>query len=102
MEGTKINVNALAQRTEDAYSFSNYGAQSWRQCIRILAKRGLGEREIEAILRSKWMRWAADGSNKPYGHVTSADLARFMDDPRNRITDAEIAKLTRETFEEGR
>jgi hypothetical protein len=97
---TKEQMDKLAERTSKAYSYENYGAASWRQCIRILAKRGYDERQIEAILRSKWMRWAGSVSDKPYGKVTSADLARFLNDPGNKIDQRAVDELTRQTFPE--
>lgn len=80
------------------YSLDAYGGD-WGPCIKMLRRDfKLGDRAIEAVLRSKWTRWAGDMSNNSYGEYTSADLKRFMDDPRNRVTQDEIAKLTAETF----
>lgn len=55
-----INENALHERTQDAYSFYRYGAEAWMNAIRLLAGVGYTEEEVEWILRSKYMRWAAD------------------------------------------
>jgi hypothetical protein len=92
-------VETLATATADAYSYDNYNDIGWRQAIRKLAQRGYSAREIEAIVRSKWTRWAADMSGKRYGCNTGVDLIRFMDDPRNRCTPQEVAKLVRQTFD---
>lgn len=54
-----INKNALHTRTRNAYSFSRYGAVAWMNAIRLLAP-SCTEEEVEWILRSKYMRWAAD------------------------------------------
>lgn len=62
----------------NAYSFPAY-RNGFRGCIRMLRRRGFDDIEIEAILRSKWARWAHDGSGKRFGYVTSTDLARFLD-----------------------
>ncbi len=55
-----INENALHARTQDAYSFDRYGAEAWMNAIRLLAEVGYDEEDIEWILYSKYMRWAAD------------------------------------------
>lgn len=92
---TEDQAALLAEKTRDAYSASLYGA-SWVACAKLLARRGLNDAEIEAVLRSKWMRWAADSSfhHKP----TSEDLARFMDDPRNECTRENIKRLVAGTL----
>jgi hypothetical protein len=94
---------ALADQTADAYSFDNYGPIAWRACARLLLRRGYSAREAEAILRSKWMRWAADGASwRPswrYGKTTSIDLARFLDAMPDQARRADVAQITRETFE---
>ena len=54
-----INEDALHARTQDAYSFDRYGAEAWMQAIRLLIEL-YTEEEVEWILRSKYMRWAAD------------------------------------------
>lgn len=89
----KVDVAAVAEQTSDAYSFDRYA--NWKACAQMLAKHGLDAKQIEAVLRSKWTRWAGDASNARYGHVTSADLERFMDAGKYW---AKVAELTRETF----
>ena len=42
----------------DAYSADNY--RDWTATTRALLQMGLTERETEAVLRSKWARWAGD------------------------------------------
>ena len=54
-----VNENALHARAQDAYSFDRYGAEAWMNAIRLLAP-FYTEEEVEWILRSKYMRWAAD------------------------------------------
>lgn len=78
---TRADVDRLAQSTEDAYSFDRYA--NWHACAAMLARRGYTYAEAECILRSKWTRWAGDASTAPYGRVTSADLARFIDGMKN-------------------
>ena len=72
-------VGRLMEQTDDAYSFDNYGASGWRGAIRMLIRRGYSDREIEAILRSKWTRWAGDASGKRHGYNTGRDLEKFLD-----------------------
>jgi len=95
-EDIKPADRALAERTEDAYSYSTYGRNSWAECYALLRRRGYTEREAEAIMRSKWSRWAADGRQGP--HPTFKDLERFLDDPRNKCTRAAVAELVAGTF----
>lgn len=33
----------------------------------------------QEVLRSKFTRWAGDGSDKAYGRYNSRDLAKFLD-----------------------
>lgn len=84
----------LAEKTADAFSYDRYGR--WQAVVEMLLRRGLSVQQAEAVLRSKWTRWAADASDKPYGKATSHDLARFIDQQRNAME--QIAELTRETF----
>jgi hypothetical protein len=93
---TAVDVDALAVATSDAYSRDTYTDGGWLEACRLLAKRGYNALEIEAILRSKFTRWDADFSNKPYGRNTGADLLRWLDaHPRER---ADVSNLVRETF----
>ncbi len=86
----------LAQKTGDAYSATRYN--SWRNVCATLLKRGYTERQAEAILRSKWTRWAADAADANYGEATANDLVRFIEDPRNNCTMAAVNQLVMETF----
>lgn len=90
-------IKQLAEQLSDAYSTNAYN-NGWSGCVRMLRARRFNDKQIEAIIRSKWTRWAADRSDKPYGRVTSADLSRFLDGTRNLLS--EVDKLTRETFEQ--
>lgn len=94
--GVKSIAKEIAGRSSDAYSFGRY--KSWESCALALLKRGYTNKEVEAILRSKWMRWAGDSSSKTYGKYTSGDILRWIDDPRNRIDQEEVRQLTLETF----
>ena len=74
---TQEQIRALAERTEDAYSFDRYA--SWPAVVAVLLRRGYTDRQTEEILRSKFMRWAADQSSARYGRATARDLLRLMD-----------------------
>jgi hypothetical protein len=52
---------SLLATTQDAYSYDRYGHVEWRKCIQHLIRDwGFSKVEAESILRSKWMRFAAD------------------------------------------
>lgn len=89
-----LTVQELSEKTSDAYSFDRYN--SWEACIKKLRKAGYDDREIEAILRSKWTRWAADAGNKPYGKASSVDLLNYIN---QHETKESVIQLTLETFE---
>lgn len=86
---TQEQISALAKRTEDAFSFERYA--SWSAIVTALLRRGYTEAQVESILRSKIMRWAADHRSARYGRATANDLLRFID----RCTD-EVPSLLRE------
>ena len=89
-------ATAIAERCSDAYSVGRY--RSWSAVAKMLARRGFDAREIEAILRSKWTRWAADWSHNPrYGQATAADLDRFLNTDHN--LQQSVRALVAETFE---
>jgi hypothetical protein len=90
-------IDALLDRTRDAYSFDTYGESGWRGAIAMLVRRGYDDRQIEAILRSKWTRWAGDMSNKPHGRNNGADLARFLDTAKG-TTAKDVDELVIGTF----
>lgn len=91
----QMTVAELAERCADAYSTDRY-RNGWSGCIRMLRGRGYDDRQIEAILRSKWTRWAADQSGQPYGRVTSAALRDFLDGMKRERQ--QVVELTAETF----
>ena len=93
------NIKEFNEELQDAYSTSNYNG-NWIPSIKMLRKRGYNDQEVEAIIRSKWTRWAADGSGKSYGRNNSADLARFLDNTQNLAV--EVADLVKGTFGEGK
>lgn len=89
------DLDALADKTSGAYSWDRYGEKNWKACVRMLSRRGYDDREIEAILLSKWTRWAGDAAGKD-SRVNSADLARFIDSQKDVA--AQVAELVAGTF----
>lgn len=90
---------AVANACADAYSFDRY--KSWSAVAEMLLRRGLSEKQAEAVMRSKWTRWAADASAARYGRVTGKDLERWIERSMQGNSPAnmkEIEQLTFETF----
>ena len=78
-------------RDGGAYSSNAYQPNAWRECCRMLARRGFSGEQIEWIMRSKFTRWASDGRKaKSFGYANSSDLARFLDDNRPPITPSNL------------
>lgn len=85
-------VLALADKTSDAYSYDR--VRSWKALVRALLRAGYTEREAEAILRSKYVRWGCDrisGSRL----TPIAALVRWL---RGEIDRADLDGLVEETF----
>jgi hypothetical protein len=99
---TKEQIMDLALSTSDAYSYDNYGDRGWRAAITMLAKRAYTAQQIEAIMRSKWTRWAGDQASGRkgwrYGRTNGADLARFLDTMRPVDRAQQVADLVAEPF----
>lgn len=95
MTNLKQQALVLAECTQDAYSYDNYGKRSWIACAEMLLRMGFTKHEVEEILRSKWTRWAADMATDRkswrYGHTTSSDLRRFLDTMTLKQIKAEIS-----------
>jgi len=72
-------VARLAASTRDAYSFDAYGARNWLACCALLLDRGYHPIEADAILRSVFTRFAADGRQHARAKATALDLARLLD-----------------------
>jgi len=90
---------ALAERCADAYMVANYGT-SWTACAKLLLDRGYTEREAEAILRSKHMRWADNSEGRGDGNKTnSAAFGRYLNKQEKRGDwRKEVAQIAVETF----
>lgn len=94
----KINkdvLNELVDASSIAYSHDRYA--NWKAVCAMLLRKGFTPQESEAILRSKWTRWAGDISNNRYGHCTSKDLERFMDGMSPEELKKEVAELLAQT-----
>ena len=90
-------AKALAEKTSDAYSSDRFA--SWAGVIQSLLNLGYSEIETEAIVRSKWTRWACDHDTSyggRYGRHTSSAMIRFMKD----TPQSEVTALVYETFGE--
>ena len=89
-------AQALAERTLGAYSVNRY--RNWRGVAQALLSYGLTERQAEAVMWSKWMRWAADfdKSGARYGRHTSKAIIAFLDN--STIKSRELNDLVYETF----
>jgi hypothetical protein len=60
----------------------------------MLLKMGYSEKEAEAILRSKHLRWA----DKGLGKLTSGTLRRYIEAGSNGFGPLEVQTLVSETF----
>ena len=76
IRASDTQARAMAERTKDAYSADRYA--SWAQVARVLFREGLNEREVEAVMRSKWTRWAADQDGSRYGRVPAVAVTRYL------------------------
>lgn len=91
---TETQIKDLAHSTSDAYSFDRYA--NWEEVVRKLARRGLDARQIEAVVRSKWTRWAADMVGR-YENIPAKAVIDYIDKCES---DASIKALTAEHFGE--
>ena len=73
----EITYQAEQVAAKGGYSEDRY--DSWPAVAQTLLNMGYSMVEAEAIMLSKWTRWAADDSDKPYGKVTAQDLVHWMD-----------------------
>lgn len=93
---TTAIARKVALATQDAYSYDRYGANAWLATAKWLAKQGLTERQIEAMLRSKHTRWAMDAAgDKNKGTAFSA----YVENSRGWLNlAAEAVEMERQTF----
>lgn len=79
----------FSKELSNAYS-TDYYNNSWVACIRMLRKREYNDEQIEAIIRSKWTRWAHDGWQSKTGKWSKTPakaLAKFLDSYGERLND---------------
>jgi hypothetical protein len=79
----KARAQQLSDATQEAYSFTRYGQHEWTRAISLLIERDLGDRQIIAIMCSKWTRWAADNAGRNEGCAKGQDVIDFIDDAKN-------------------
>lgn len=91
-----LTARALAERTADAYSWGRY--RSWEAVAALLLARGYNAREAEAIMRSKWTRWAGDMSGARYGRIPAKAVGVYLDTMAPDRRAKEVAELVAETF----
>lgn len=91
----RFNPAQMAKDTSDAYSADGY--TSWNSVCLLLAQRGFNSYEAEAILRSKWTRWARDAWNKKTKPTATA-LANFLDNGNITPRCSQVNELVMETF----
>lgn len=88
----------VADRCSDAYSYDRYN--SWAAVAKGLLKMGLTDAQAEAVMRSKWARWAsteAEDAGRPYGHASARFLVEFTRRELARNPNS-VRELTLETF----
>lgn len=88
---SESEAHQIAEVCSDAHSFDRY--RNWAACAVLLARRGFTTHEIEAVMRSKWMRWVADMTESMYGRATSLGLAHFLDTVTGTVTADGLAEL---------
>jgi hypothetical protein len=72
----------IAYETLDAYSAGRYGNREWVNCAAYLQNLGLSDADVETVLRSKVMRWAADqceNGDDYFDYPTVNDLRKHVE-----------------------
>ncbi len=88
-----VNVATdVAIRATDAYSYERYGPVRWLRLTARFLTAGYGPRETEAVLRSKWTRWAMDACGS---RASALELYLYIEP---RLTQAEVTDLVEGTF----
>jgi len=85
----------LAEKTSGSYSFDRF--RNWEAVIQAFLNLDYTEMEGEAIVRSKWARWACDHDTSfggRYGYHTSTAMVRFL----KGTPQSEVNDLVFETF----
>lgn len=71
-------VAEFATHCADAYGVDRY-LGGWGPSIELLRAHRYTDPQIEAILRSRWPRHAADRCFLPYGHATAENLLSYVE-----------------------
>lgn len=87
----------LAAKIDNDGWYSSDRYNSTLALVQMLRRRGYDDRQIEAVIKSKWTRWAADASDKQSG-CSAMDLARYMTTNFAGREFSEVRRLTEETF----
>lgn len=91
-------AKAVAARCAEAYSFDRY--RSWVAVAKELLAAGCSEKEAEAIMRSKWTRYAADWAcdrGQRDGKVSAESVLKWMASQRGDMW-KQVRQLAQETF----
>ena len=92
-------VSRIEAKTEDAYSYDRYSRSGWRGTIKMLLNGNWTEREVEAFLRSKYMRWAADmDATRDYGQHNSRTVSEYLESLRCPLNQRDLDELVAGTF----
>lgn len=83
-----------ASRCHNAYSVGRY--RSWAAVAKVLLQNGYNEQETEAIMRSKWTRWASDLHGGNYYAVPAKAIIDYigtLDETKIKQEIADFVKL---------
>ena len=102
MTDREVEVEGIAHATADAYSFERYGCEKgWRECIEVLLEHATDRLQVEAFLRSKHMRWAADMEMRDgvdYGDFDGETLRAYIRQNPKVVSENVLLQLKWETF----
>lgn len=93
-----ISDQARAVAATGGYSEDRYC--SWPAVAQGLLDGGYSPVEAEAIMRSKWTRWAADCSDAAYGQASFADLEKLIESSPRHFSPTAVAELVAQTLSE--
>lgn len=90
----KMTLSDAAKAVAACGGYSEDRYRSWVAVAKMLLRRGYTPIQAEAIMRSKWTRWASD---QVCGVANAKHLEAFLDDRRNQCDLHEVADLVRQT-----
>lgn len=91
-----ITEAAVKIADQGGYSADRYA--NWEDVAQTLLNMGFSPKEAEAIMRSKWTRWAADDHDAKYSQVPADALVEWLDRNGMNPGDTEVADLVEQTF----